>query len=104
MSFADELPLPLPVGIEIHRFVSRQAGTFGPALAVPLRSAAGISGVLLAVRDKGAAPFEPEQVPVLGSFADQAALALETARPSGPNSCWSCSPTATGSPGICTIT
>lgn len=57
-----------------------QAATFGPALAVPLRSTAGISGVLLAVRDKGAAPFEPEQVPVLASFADQAALALEAAQ------------------------
>jgi signal transduction histidine kinase len=57
-----------------------QADTFGPALAVPLRSAVGISGVLLAVRDKGAAPFEPEQVPVLASFADQAALALEAAQ------------------------
>jgi signal transduction histidine kinase len=52
---------------------------FGPALAVPLRTAAGITGVLLAVRDKGAAQFEPEQVPVLASFADQAALALEAA-------------------------
>jgi signal transduction histidine kinase len=60
--------------------LEEQAETFGPALAVPLRSAADISGVLLAVRDKGAAPFEPEQVPVLGSFADQAALALEAAQ------------------------
>ncbi len=51
----------------------------GPALAVPLRSAAGISGVLMAVRDKGTAPFELAQVPVLASFADQAALALEAA-------------------------
>jgi signal transduction histidine kinase len=48
-------------------------------LAVPLRTAAGVSGVLLAVRDKGGARFEPEQVPVLASFADQAALALEAA-------------------------
>jgi signal transduction histidine kinase len=55
------------------------ADTLGPAVAVPLRSAAGISGVLMAIRDKGATPFEPEQVPVLASFADQAALALEVA-------------------------
>jgi signal transduction histidine kinase len=53
---------------------------FGPALTVPLRSPAGVSGVLMAVRDKGAAPFEPAQVPVLASFADQAALALEAAQ------------------------
>lgn len=52
---------------------------FGPALVVPLHTAAGVSGVLLAVRNKGAAQFEPEQVPMLASFADQAALALETA-------------------------
>ncbi|MCP3804481.1 GAF domain-containing protein [Allokutzneria sp. A3M-2-11 16] len=51
----------------------------GPALAVPLRTAVGIGGVLLALRDKGGTQFEPEQVPVLASFADQAALALEAA-------------------------
>jgi signal transduction histidine kinase len=60
--------------------LGEQVGTFGPALAVPLRSPAGVSGVLMAVRDKGAVPFEPVQVPVLASFADQAALALEAAR------------------------
>jgi signal transduction histidine kinase len=60
--------------------LGEQVGTFGPALAVPLRSPAGVSGVLMAVRDKGAASFEPVQVPVLASFADQAALALEAAR------------------------
>jgi signal transduction histidine kinase len=59
--------------------VSVQIDRVGSALAVPLRSAAGINGVLVAVRDKGAASFEPEQVPVVGSFADQAALALEAA-------------------------
>jgi signal transduction histidine kinase len=53
---------------------------FGPALTVPLRSPAGVSGVLMAVRNKGAASFEPAQVPVLASFADQAALALEAAQ------------------------
>ncbi len=53
---------------------------FGPALTVPLRSPAGVSGVLMAVRNKGAAPFQPAQVPVLASFADQAALALEAAQ------------------------
>ncbi|SDM42716.1 sensor histidine kinase [Allokutzneria albata] len=55
------------------------AELLGPALAVPLRTAAGVSGVLLALRDKGSVQFEPEQVPVLASFADQAALALEAA-------------------------
>ncbi|MBV9143714.1 MAG: GAF domain-containing sensor histidine kinase [Pseudonocardiales bacterium] len=60
--------------------LGKQADTLGPALAVPLRSAAGISGVLMAVRDNGAAPFELGQVPVLASFADQAALAVEAAQ------------------------
>ncbi|MFE0022594.1 GAF domain-containing protein [Amycolatopsis sp. NPDC059021] len=52
---------------------------FGPAAAVPLVSTAGVGGVLLAVRDKGAAQFKPDQVPMLSSFADQAAVALEFA-------------------------
>ncbi|GAA4553275.1 GAF domain-containing protein [Amycolatopsis samaneae] len=52
---------------------------FGPAAAAPLISAAGVGGVLVAVRDKGAAQFSAEQVPMLTSFADQAAVALEFA-------------------------
>jgi signal transduction histidine kinase len=79
--FSSGAPMLIPdLAAVLDDGLREQAGTFGPALAVPLRSAAGSSGVLLAVRDKGAAPFEPEQVPVLGSFADQAALALETAQ------------------------
>jgi signal transduction histidine kinase len=53
---------------------------FGPALTVPLRSPAGVSGVVMAIRNKDKVPFEPAQVPVLASFADQAALALEAAQ------------------------
>ena len=52
---------------------------YGPALAVPLGAANNVSGVLIALRDKGSAPFAEEQVPVLASFADQTALALELA-------------------------
>jgi signal transduction histidine kinase len=52
---------------------------YGPALAVPLGAAGRVSGVLLALRDKGGAQFAHEQVPVLASFADQTALALELA-------------------------
>ncbi|MGH4011490.1 MAG: GAF domain-containing protein [Pseudonocardiaceae bacterium] len=77
-SGATSLIPDLPVAL--GSAVSEQTDRLGPALAVPLRSAAGISGVLMAVRDKGAPPFEPDQVPVLASFADQAALALEAAR------------------------
>jgi signal transduction histidine kinase len=59
--------------------LGEQAGILGPAVAVPLRSAVGISGVLMALRGKGAVGFDPGQVPVLASFADQAALAMEAA-------------------------
>ncbi|WP_285748290.1 GAF domain-containing sensor histidine kinase [Lentzea sp. NBRC 105346] len=52
-------------------------GGFGPLLAVPLRSGTVITGVLLALRVRGGPRFLPEQVPVLASFADQAAVALE---------------------------
>ncbi|MFD2467554.1 sensor histidine kinase [Amycolatopsis silviterrae] len=51
----------------------------GPALVVPLRAGDHTSGVLIALRDPGSAPFETAQLPVLASFADQAALALQLA-------------------------
>lgn len=52
---------------------------YGPALVVPLRAGDHTSGVLIAVRDPGSALFETAQLPVLASFADQAALALQLA-------------------------
>jgi len=52
---------------------------FGPAVAVPLRAGNMVSGVLLAMRFRGGPRFEREQVPLLASFADQAAFALELA-------------------------
>ncbi|MEU4744556.1 GAF domain-containing protein [Actinosynnema sp. NPDC023658] len=51
----------------------------GPGVAVPLRSGAAVTGVLLVARDKGGSGFGAEQVPLLASFADQAAVALEFA-------------------------
>lgn len=53
---------------------------FGPALALPLRAGEAIAGVLLAVRAPGAPPFDEQQLQVVSSFADQAALALQRAR------------------------
>ncbi|MGW5055659.1 GAF domain-containing protein [Actinokineospora sp. NPDC004072] len=53
---------------------------FGPALAVPLRTDDRVSGVLLATRDKGGHRFDPDLVPMLVSFADQAGLALQAAQ------------------------
>ncbi|PPK62544.1 GAF domain-containing protein [Actinokineospora auranticolor] len=52
------------------------AGSLGPAVVVPLRTA---GGVLLAAREKGARPFSVHQTPLLASFAGQAAVALELA-------------------------
>ena len=55
------------------------AAGFGEVLAVPLRTTAANHGVLLAIRDRGSAGYEPETVRVLGGFADQAAIALAAA-------------------------
>lgn len=52
---------------------------FGPGLVVPLQAGSAVTGVLLAARDNGSAQFGPDQVPLLASFADQAAVALEFA-------------------------
>ncbi|WET76621.1 GAF domain-containing sensor histidine kinase [Amycolatopsis sp. QT-25] len=51
----------------------------GPTLVVPLRARERTSGVLMAARNPGAVPFELAQLPVVASFADQAALALQLA-------------------------
>ncbi|MFI7117403.1 GAF domain-containing protein [Amycolatopsis sp. NPDC049868] len=49
----------------------------GPAAVIPLNSASGVGGVLIAGRDKGSAQYKPDQIPMLSSFADQTAVALE---------------------------
>jgi signal transduction histidine kinase len=72
--------LVLDLSASLDDSLGDQVDGFGPALTVPLRSPAGVSGVLMAIRDKGGTPFEPAQVPVLASFADQAALAMEAAQ------------------------
>jgi signal transduction histidine kinase len=51
----------------------------GPALVVELRTSDGGSGALVTARDKGGAEYRPDDVPLVTSFADQAALALELA-------------------------
>ncbi|PXY22338.1 GAF domain-containing protein [Prauserella muralis] len=52
---------------------------FGPAVAVPLTSSSGAGGLLVTARPKGAAAFAADQLPMLSSLADQAAVALEFA-------------------------
>jgi two-component system, NarL family, sensor histidine kinase DevS len=55
------------------------SGRFGPALFVPLRAGEQVNGTLIALRSRNGEPFRPDQLPVVVSFADQAALALEFA-------------------------
>ena len=50
---------------------------YGPTVAVPLRSQDSVTGVLVVLRLVGQPTFEPGEVPLLTSFAEQAALALE---------------------------
>ena len=50
---------------------------YGSTLAVPLYSHDNVIGVLVALRREDRAGFEPGEVPLLTSFADQATLALE---------------------------
>jgi signal transduction histidine kinase len=49
----------------------------GPTVAVPLRAAERVIGVLVALRNIGASPFQPTEIPLLTSFAQQAVIALE---------------------------
>ncbi len=55
------------------------APSLGPAMAVPLLTAAGVHGSLLLVRDRGSPRFTAFDLEVVASFAGQAALALERA-------------------------
>lgn len=67
------------LGLELPEGLPAVGGLLGPAAAVPLQNATGMSGLLLAAREKDASPFTAEQVHVLGAFADQASVALELA-------------------------
>ncbi|MHA6619161.1 sensor histidine kinase [Pseudonocardia sp. DLS-67] len=59
----------------------REAGDalldFGPTVAVPLHSHDRVMGVLVALRRRETQVFQPSEVPLLTSFAEQAVLALE---------------------------
>jgi signal transduction histidine kinase len=50
---------------------------YGPTVAVPLQSQERVIGVLVALRRQQGRPFQPTELPLLTSFAEQAALALE---------------------------
>ncbi|WP_428847326.1 sensor histidine kinase [Mycolicibacterium cosmeticum] len=51
----------------------------GPALALPLRVADTVAGILVAVRPPDAAPFTAEQLDMMAAFTDQATLAWQLA-------------------------
>jgi len=55
----------------------RGLSPYGPTVAVPLHSHENVIGVLVALRRLGADAFEPGEVPLLTSFAEQATLTLE---------------------------
>jgi signal transduction histidine kinase len=76
-AFLDQVPRSVPAlqfdplagsGVEL-----------GPALVLPLRAGDVVLGVLIAARRSGAPAFDTHQLPVIASFADQAALALQLA-------------------------
>ncbi|GAA4682081.1 GAF domain-containing protein [Pseudonocardia yuanmonensis] len=54
----------------------------GPSVAVPMRSGERVIGVLVALRRTGGEPYRSNEVPLVTSFAEQAALALEIAEKS----------------------
>ncbi|MFD8496561.1 GAF domain-containing sensor histidine kinase [Amycolatopsis sp. NPDC059657] len=64
---------------EVSELTLPDGVVFGPTLLVPLRAGERTSGVLMAAREAGASAFGSQQLPVVASFADQAALALRLA-------------------------
>ncbi len=54
-------------------------GQFGPAMVLPLGTGEQISGVLLTVRRPGSDQFDEQELNLVSTFADQAALALDRA-------------------------
>jgi signal transduction histidine kinase len=71
--FADHVPR------NVSRLEFDLSAEFGPALALPLGSGEQISGVLLTVRLPGSPVFDEQELQLVSTFADQAALALQRA-------------------------
>ena len=74
--FADHTPRSVP---RLAFDVASGEVDFGPALALPLGTSNRPAGVLLTLRAAGAGPFDDEEMGLVATFADQAALALERA-------------------------
>jgi signal transduction histidine kinase len=75
--FTDHVPRSVP---NLAFDITADLGVeFGPALALPLEAGENVSGVLLAVRRPTSPAFDERELQVVASFADQAALALQSA-------------------------
>jgi signal transduction histidine kinase len=61
---------------DLYAHFGLQPVGLGPGVVVPIRAGPEVIGGLFAARRQGARPFEADQVPMLASFADTAALAL----------------------------
>ncbi|HEY3750351.1 MAG TPA: GAF domain-containing sensor histidine kinase [Pseudonocardiaceae bacterium] len=70
---------PVPRSVPALDFDPLPGAQLGPALMLPLRAGDRVLGVLVAVRRAGAPVFDTDELPVIASFADQAALALQLA-------------------------
>jgi signal transduction histidine kinase len=76
--FADHTPRNVP-----HLAFDLAAGLevgLGPALALPMGSDDPLTGVLLTIRDPGCPTFTDDELQLVATFADQAALALQRAQ------------------------
>ncbi|MEP6561831.1 MAG: GAF domain-containing sensor histidine kinase [Nakamurella sp.] len=72
--FADHLPR------NVAQLAFGLSAESGPALALPLGGGESISGVLLTVRLPGSQGFDEQELQLVSTFADQAALALQRAQ------------------------
>lgn len=63
----------------VERFDFDGVDAVGPALVLPLRAADVIAGVVVVLSEDGSIPFSEEQLDMTAAFADQAALAWQSA-------------------------
>ena len=75
---------------------------WGPTLGIPLHGARAEAAIVVVSRRAGAAPFDASIAPLVGAFADQAAVALDMAARQKLAVSWMSTRTATASPAICT--
>ncbi|USX54385.1 GAF domain-containing protein [Lentzea sp. HUAS12] len=77
--FAEVLDSGAPLVLEELEGLFGADHTPGACVVVPMRAGDTVTGLLMTVREKGAASFSPDLVPLLASLADQAVVALEFA-------------------------